>query len=170
MGSDLTATVTEIEQHAAGRGWDQPPRLYALVKTTDLLHQEPALAERLGLPAEPSPESMTPVEQEALPAEEPLDDVLARVAWPDEVDGCALVVERLMLPPSAEEEVPDEGDVSEWVAQREDREEVRIVVGVLRDGGRESAVRFRSSDSPMAVLSGPELVPGLAEALATTLT
>lgn len=170
MPSDLTAVVTEIEGHAAGRGWDQPPRLYALVRTAELLQQEPALARQLGLPAEPGPDSITPVEQEPLSASEPLDDALARVAWPEEVHGCAVVAERLMLPPAAEAEMPDEGDVGEWAAGRSDREEVRLVVGVLRDGTRGSAVRLRSHDSGPEVLTGPDLVPDLAEALATTLT
>lgn len=170
MPSDLTAVVTEVEHHAAERGWDQPPRLYALVRTVDLLHQEPGLAQQLGLPAEPSPDSITPVEQEPLPASEPLDDALARVAWPEEVHGCALVAERLMLPPTAEAEMPEDGDIGEWAAHRSDREEVRLVVGVLRDGTRGSAVRLRSHDSGPEVLTGPDLVPNLAEALAITLT
>lgn len=172
MGRDLTAAVTEIEQHAAARGWDQPPRLYALVRTAELLRQDPALGRQLGLPDDPAPESLTPVEQDPLPAEEPLDEVLSRIAWPDEVHGCALVVERLMLPPSAEDELPEpeEEDVGQWAAQRADREDVRLVVGVLRDGTRESALRMRSHDSAANVLSGADLVPGLAEALATTLT
>lgn len=170
MASDLTHVVTEIENHAAERGWDQPPRLYALVRTADLLSQEPTLAVQLGLPADPPPGSITPVEQDPLPGNEPLDDLLAHVAWPEEVHGCALVVERLMLPPSAEDEIPEDGDAAEWAAEREDREEVRLVVGVLKDGTRGSAVRLRSHDSRTEVLSGDDLVPRLAEALADTLS
>lgn len=169
MERHLAEAIGEVERHAAERGWDQPPRLYALVQTADLVRQEPALAERLGLPAEPGPGRLTPVEQDPLPAEAPLDDVLARVMWPPEVHGCALVVERLMLPPLAEAELPTEGDVRDWVARRPDREEVRLVVGVTRDGSRESAVRLRSHDSTTEVVRGPELVPSLADALAATL-
>ena len=36
---------------------------------------------------------------------------------------------------------------------------------MLRDGTRESAVRLREKDAPTEVLTGSELVPGLAEAL-----
>lgn len=173
MHGDLTTIVTEIETHAAGRGWDQPPRLYALVRTAELLSQEPALAEQLGLPADPGNGHVTPVEQEPFAAEQPLDEALAHVGWPDEVHGCALAVERLMLPPSAEAEMPEGGgddtDIGEWAAGRADREEVRLVVGVLRDGTRACALRLRSHDSPTAVLTGPDLVPGLSQALAATL-
>ena len=43
-----------------------------------------------------------------------------------------------------------------------------MTVAVLRDGARESAVRLREKDSPTEVLTGADLVPGLAEALAAT--
>ena len=40
----LRAAVVEAERHVAGFGWDQPPRLFALVRTLDLLAREPGLA------------------------------------------------------------------------------------------------------------------------------
>jgi hypothetical protein len=43
-----------------------------------------------------------------------------------------------------------------------------MTVAVLRDGARESALRLREKDSPTEVLTGADLVPGLAEALAAT--
>jgi hypothetical protein len=43
-----------------------------------------------------------------------------------------------------------------------------MTVAVLRDGTRETALRLRQKDSPREVLTGPALVPGLAEALLTT--
>ena len=43
-----------------------------------------------------------------------------------------------------------------------------MTVAVLRDGTRESALRLREKDSPNEVLTGSELVPGLAEALSAT--
>ncbi|CAN5563743.1 PPA1309 family protein [soil metagenome] len=168
MATRLTRAVTEVERHAAGRGWDQPPRLYALVPTGDLLTQQRELTLRLGL-AGADPAGLTPIEQEALPGDRPLDDVLAAVAWPAEVAGCALVVERLMLPPGADADAPTEGDLAAWVANHPGRQEVRIAVGVLRDGSRDAAVRLRTHDADADVLSGPALVPALADALAATL-
>lgn len=76
-----------------------------------------------------------------------------------------------MLPPSAESSVPDgldEAALTKWVAGHPKRQEVRMTVAVLRDGARESAVRLREKDSPTEVLTGSDLVPGLAEALAAT--
>jgi hypothetical protein len=168
--TSLTQVVIEIEQHAASAGWEQPTRLYALVDTADLLHEEPRLAGQLGIdPDAVAPGALTPVEQESLPADRPLDEVLAGIAWPPRVLGCALVVERFMLSPEAEAHLPDAGeDVVSWVAEHPERQEVRIAVGVLRDGSSQAAVRMRDHDEDTAVLSGPTLVPALADALTAT--
>jgi len=167
----LTQSVLEVERHAARRGWDQAPRLYALVGTGELLEAEPDLAATMGLDAAAvDPSSFTPVEQDDLPTDRPLDEVLAHIAWPEGVSGCALVLERLMLPPGVDEDVPDEeSEVTSWVAEHPDRQDVRLAVAVLRDGARQAAVRLRSHDEDDAVLSGPDLVPGLADALVATL-
>ena len=172
--SALTRAVLEIERHVAAGGWDQPPRLYALVETADLLRREPALAAQL---ADAVAEPLTPVEQEGLPEGRPLEEALAGIGWGPNVLGCAVVIERLLLPPTAEAELQrqldsgaaDESRVADWAAQHPDREDVRIVVGVLRTGARDIALRLRSHDRADAVLSGPGLVPALADALAATL-
>jgi len=172
--SPLTRAVLEIDAYAAGLGWDQPARLFALVDTAQLRAQEPDLAAQLGLESDdqgPAAGSLTPVEQDELPAGVTLDEFLATVAWPEAVTGCAMTVERLMLPPSAEESVPDDLDdeqLAKWVAEHPERQEVRMTVAVLRDGSRESAVRLREKDAATEVLTGSNLVPGLAEALAAT--
>ncbi len=169
--SPLTRAVLEIDEYASGLGWDQPARLFALVDTARLRVQEPALAAQLGLEDEQQTSGLTPIEQDEIPADQPLDEFLATIAWPDAVTGCALTVERLMLPPSAEAEVPQdlgEAELAKWVAGHPERQEVRMTVAVLRDGARESALRLREKDSPTEVLTGSDLVPGLAEALAAT--
>ncbi|MEU1818646.1 PPA1309 family protein [Streptomyces roseifaciens] len=169
--SPLTRAVLEIDQYASTLGWDQPARLFALVDTAKLRAQEPGLADQLGLDATAQAGSLTPIEQDEVPAGTALDKFLGTIAWPDAVTGCALTVERLMLPPSAEGTVPNgmnEKQLAKWVAAHPDRQEVRMTVAVLRDGARETAVRLREKDSPTEVLTGPDLVPGLAEALAAT--
>ncbi|MFI5675011.1 PPA1309 family protein [Streptomyces cellulosae] len=169
--SPLTRAVLEIDEYASGLGWDQPARLFALVDTARLRVQEPALAAQLGLQAEQETTGLTPIEQDEVPTGKPLDEFLGTIAWPDAVVGCALTVERLMLPPSAEATVPEglsEKKLAQWVAEHPDRQEVRMTVAVLRDGARESALRLREKDSPTEVLTGSDLVPGLTEALAAT--
>jgi hypothetical protein len=167
----LTRAVLEIDEYASGLGWDQPARLFALVDTARLRVQEPALAAQLGLSDEPKTTGLTPIEQDEIPAGKPLDEFLATIAWPDAVVGCALTVERLMLPPSAETAVPQglsDKKLAAWVAAHPDHQEVRMTVAVLRDGTRDSAVRLREKDAATEVLTGSGLVPGLAEALSAT--
>ncbi|MDT9696292.1 PPA1309 family protein [Streptomyces sp. P17] len=169
--SPLTRAVLEIDEYASGLGWDQPARLFALVDTARLRAQEPGLAAQLGLEDEQETSGLTPIEQDEVPTGKPLDEFLGTIAWPDAVTGCALTVERLMLPPSAEAQVPkdlDEAALTKWVAGHPERQEVRMTVAVLRDGTRESALRLREKDTPTDVLTGKDLVPGLAEALAAT--
>ena len=115
----LTRAVLEIDEYSAGLGWDQPARLFALVDTAKLREQEPSLAAQLGID-DSTTASLTPVEQDEIPAGVPLDEFLATIAWPDAVAGCALTVERLMLPPSAEDSEPagmDEAQLAKWVAR-----------------------------------------------------
>ncbi|MET9385716.1 PPA1309 family protein [Streptomyces sp. NPDC002928] len=169
--SPLTRAVLEIDEYASGLGWDQPARLFALVDTARLRAQEPSLAAQLGLDEEQETTGLTPIEQDEIPTDKQLDEFLATIAWPDAVVGCALTVERLMLPPSAEAQVPQglsDAKLAKWVAEHPERQEVRMTVAVLRDGARESAVRLREKDSPTEVLTGADLVPGLADALTAT--
>ena len=61
-----------------------------MVRTTDLLASEPALADSLGLRAPPAADALTAVEQDPVPDGVALDEWLAGIAWPDEVLGCAI--------------------------------------------------------------------------------
>lgn len=166
--SGLEAVVREIEGHAAAAGWDAPEQLFALVRTADLLRTEPQLAEALGLDA--SADGITPIEQEALPAGQSLEDVLAGIVWPDEVAGVAAVAERLVLPPGADVDLPeDPAAAKEFAAEHPDRQEVRMVAAVLRTGEAACAMRLRSHDADDLVLTGPDLIPGLLTLLHATL-
>ncbi|MFI0357863.1 PPA1309 family protein [Actinomadura sp. 9N407] len=163
----LEEVVQDLERHSAQEGWDAAPRLYALVQSTELRREEPELADQLNL--SPDVDTLAALEQPALPEQSAVEDALATIAWPETVTGCALVLERVVLPPGAEGEIPeDEGEAAEWAAKHPAREDVRMVVGVLRDGTRHSALRLRRHDVDDEVLVGPDLVPALADALAAT--
>lgn len=164
--SRLEELVLELERHASQVGWDAAPRLYALVGATELHANEPDLARRLGVPN--SPGRLAALEQPDLPTGKPIEDVLGGIEWPDGVTGCALVIERILLPEGVEDDMPEDDPVG-WAGRHPDREDVRLVAGVLRDGSRHSAMRLRGHDSDDQVLSGTELVPALADALAATL-
>jgi hypothetical protein len=164
----LEEVVLDLERHAVDAGWDAPPRLYALVESAELRRQEPALADQLQLAEDV--DTIAALEQGELPTADSIEETLARIAWPSSVAGCALVIERVVLPPGAEEDMPgDETAAMEWAASHPQREDVRMVVGVLRAGERHSALRLRRHDADDEVLSGPDLVPALADALAATL-
>lgn len=169
MNTRLTRLVIEVEAHVAASGWDQPPQLFALVETADLVRREPQLAEQMGLVAG-QPGDLTPVDQGELPDHSSLEELLGGLVWPTEVLGAAIAVERLMLPPAVEDQLPpNETEALQWLAEHPERQEVRLVVAVLRDGSRAAALRMRTHDHDNAVLSGPDLVPALADALADTL-
>jgi hypothetical protein len=166
----LRNAVREIEAHAATSGWDQPARLYALVPTADLLVREPALAAVMGLNASTADDSLTPVEQDEVPAETPLESVLEDIMWPDEVVGCAAVVERLVLPPTADDQLPsDPAEAERFAAEHPEREEVRIVAAATRAGSTYCALRLRAHDDALSVVESPDLVPALLQLLQTTL-
>jgi hypothetical protein len=166
----LASAVLEIEAHLAEAGWDQPARLYALVATSDLVQQEPQLASAMGLDDASAEGSLTPVEQDQLPPGELLEDALGLITWPASVVGCAAVVERLVLPPDVEDELPDDVEAAaEFAREHPDRQEVRIVAGVTRAGATYAAMRLRAHDDPTSVVGGTDLVPGLTTLLGATL-
>lgn len=141
--SPVRRVALEIEHHVGMAGWDQPPRLFALVETERLVAEHPEIAEELAGSAE-----YTPVEQDDVPRAE-FEEFLLQVAWPESVDGVAATVERLT----------------------EDGGEVRIVGAALRDGSVHSLVRGRAvvDGSDGELLEGPDLVPGLVAVLRDTL-
>jgi hypothetical protein len=170
----LEAVAAEIEAFVGEAGWDAGPTLFALVPT-GLLAADPAAAAVLGDglndAAEISPDAITPIAQGELP-EGPLDEALAQIGWPDEVIGCALSQEIVMLPPSAEPELDDLSieSAATVAADHPERREARLVVAVLRDGRTAGILRLRgTADAGDDLLTGPDLAPNLLAALVATL-
>ena len=167
--------MTETEAHVAAFGWDQPVRVFALVRTNEALAADPDIAELLDAAtveeSRTDPELLMVVEQEGLPAAADLEHLLAQLAWPESVHGAAISVEQLVLPPAAQEEAEAITDAAEHLAflqARPDREDIRMVVGVLRSGESWCALRSRTHDDDASIYQGEQLVPGLTEALAAT--
>ena len=96
----LAIAVLEAESDREREGWDNPPHLYALVPKAAVMDADPKLAAEIDAAPE---NSLIPVRQKPLPSGEPLE-VLASVSWPDDVTGCVLVTELVVLPPEAEAE------------------------------------------------------------------
>ncbi len=165
----LRGAVLELEKHAAGEGWDKPARLFALVHTEELLANEPGLAEMLEVdPTADLTGSLTPIEQDEVPPDMPLEQLLSEMMWPEAVHGTAAIVERLVLPPTVE--LPDDESAAQELAESHpERQEVRMVAGATRTGSTYCALRLRSHDEDFAVIEGPDLVPALLELLLSTL-
>lgn len=166
--------MREIEHHVAGAGWDAPVRVFALVRTQAALAAEPGLAQQLApevlAAARADDQHLTSIEQEGVPAAEDLERLLGALSWPTTVDGAAVTVERVVLPPGAEEDLPSDPDAAlAALLAHPQRQDVRLAVGVLRDGPAWCAVRTRAHDADDAVGQGPDLVPGLVEAVRATL-
>lgn len=164
----LAEVVREVEAHASRAGWDQPAQLFALVDTADLVEREPQLAQLLGVDGQDdATPGLTPVEQETV--SESLEELLPTILWPPEVAGCAVVVEAMTVPPDSGPVPQDAEAAAEYAANHPDREEARIVAGVLRTGESWCAIRQRSHDDDDMVLAGNDLVPALLELLHATL-
>jgi len=164
--ANLESLVREVEDHVASGGWDQPTRLFALVPTAALMAANPELVTELGLSSELP---LTSVEQELEDSLE-LEELLGTIAWPDDVQGAIVVLERIVLPPSAESELPAESD-SELVqaaSGHPDRRDVRIVSAVLRSGENLNALRYRTHDTAEQVAVAANLVGRLNDSLAAT--
>jgi hypothetical protein len=166
----LSIAALDTERHVGSAGWDQPPRLFALVPTADLLTREPQLAAGLTV-SDQIEGALTAIEQEDLPDTDSIESLLGQIAWPETVVGCAIVVERLVVPPEAERELPEdrEAAVAE-LAEHPDRRDVRLLAAATRDGSSICLLRQREHDSDDRVATGSDIAPGLVAALRATLT
>ncbi|KXO88416.1 hypothetical protein AXK57_03555 [Tsukamurella pulmonis] len=166
------------------QGWGQPPQLFGLVPTSLLATSQPDWADVLDDGA-----SLTVIEQEPLPGDPrggsaELDHVLATTTWPEEVVGCALVQEIIVLPPAAEADLdgalePHLADVDAAdragraaAESHPERRTARMVAAVLRDGHRITLLTLQpEDDDPFAdadLLRADQLAPGLIQGLLAT--
>lgn len=141
--------VREIETYTDRFGWDGPLRLFALVKT-----------ESIGELADDDSE-LTAVEQDSLPEVESLEELLGQIAWPEAVDGCAIAVERVIVDRDDEAVIGPEDALTD-----PNRRDVRLAVGVLRDGASWCVLRVKGISD---VIESADAVPDLIAALRLTL-
>lgn len=164
----LSLAALDTERHVASAGWDQPPRLFALVSTADLVTREPQLAAGLTV-SDQIDGALTAIEQEDLPTTDSIESLLGQIAWPETVVGCAIVVERLVVPPEAERDLPTDHDAAvAALAEHPERRDVRLLAAVTRDGRSICLLRQRDHDSDDRVATGSDIAPGLVAALSAT--
>lgn len=165
--SVLREAAVDTERHVSGAGWDQSPRMFALVSNALLAQREPSMSDQL---TTADPGGFTAVEQDGLPTTSDIESMLARIAWPEDVSGVALAVERIVVPPEAERDLPDDPDeAAQALLEHPDRQDVRILAAVVRGGESICLLRQRQHDSDAHVAIGTDIAPGLVHALAATL-
>ena len=161
----LLTVAAETERYVSAAGWDQPPRLFALDPTRELAQVVPGLSETDAV----DDAGLSAVEQENLPASDDLEGMLAQIAWPAAVVGAAISVERLVVPPEAERDLPqDPAAALAQLAAHPERKDVRLLVAIHQDGRHIALLRQRDHDADNLVGTGPDLAPGLTQALLAT--
>jgi hypothetical protein len=183
--SALYRCIRDVAEFADTEGWDQPPQLFALVPTADLVAAEPTLEDQLDDGA-----ALTPIAQEPLPDDlsgdsMALDEFLATTSWPPAVEGVVLVQQIVVLPPNAEHTL-DEA-IAPLLADRDaadragrdaaqthpERRDARLYAGVLRDGVSLCLLQLRPEEDEafpdLDLRTAPNLAPNLIEALRHTL-
>ena len=172
---DLLAAALDIERHVAADGWDQPTLLFALVPTEHIRAEQPELAAQLGV-TDGGP-ALTTFEQPAPPGRRGArrvprpHRVARRTSWapPSWSSGSC-------CPRAPRPLVADRPDAATLAREHPDAQDMRIVVAVMKDDQQVSVLRLRGApgadgspdDSEDSVLTGTDLVPGLAEALLAT--
>ncbi len=181
--SELVQALRRLEADVHSGGWDQRTRVFALAPFGDLASQQPELV--AGLRAQLAEEGVTvtddllvPIEQEWPFPDVELDDALARVEWPPKVQAAAIVVERVILPPEAEQEVAElsdpVADPVQAVHEHPSAQDVRMAVIAARSGEHWCLIRARSPQTdgdvpvPDQMYEAADLVPGLIDALEQT--
>ncbi|WP_439956303.1 PPA1309 family protein [Nocardia mikamii] len=183
--SALYRCIRDVAEFADTEGWDQPPQLFALVPTADLVAAEPTLEDQLDDGA-----ALTPIAQEPLPDDltgdsMALDEFLATTSWPPAVEGVVLVQQIVVLPPTAERTL-DEA-IAPLLADRDaadragrdaaqthpERRDARLYAGVLRDGVSLCLLQLRPEEDEafpeLDLRTAPNLAPNLVDALRHTL-
>ncbi|MDO5671674.1 MAG: PPA1309 family protein [Actinomycetaceae bacterium] len=171
---DLASVVLEIEAYQSSRGWDMPLAVFALVPTARLLEESPETSDedraKIEATLAASPGHLSAVEQTAIPASMSLEDILGHMAWPQDVQGAAIAAERTTLPSSVMDGAPeDPQELLSYLQNHPEAQQVRMVVGAVREGATWCAMRLRSKDSEENVIQGAELIPTLAEHVKATL-
>jgi hypothetical protein len=172
LAAALPDATRDVEEFVSSAGWDQPPQLFALVRTSELLAAEPGMTERLDVSA-----PLTPIAQEPLPQGD-LDAALATIMWPSTVTGCAAALQIVVLPPDAEAELAAESEravnppsemIKRLAAEHPLRREAWLVAAVLRDGPGACVLRLRGeAGAADELIEHPDLAPNLLDALRAT--
>ena len=170
VADPLSIAALDTERHVAAAGWDQNPRLFALVPTADLVEREPQLRGRAGPRRPRRRRAARRSSRRTCRATSSSSPCSAGIAWPETVAGAALAVERIVVPPEAERDLPENPSRRSTPSPPTPTgSDVRLLVAVTRDGQSRCLLRQRAHDSDDQVALGDDIAPGLVHALRATL-
>ena len=169
VADPLSIAALDTERHVAASGWDQNPRLFALVPTAELLEREPHLrAQMRG--SDLAEGALSAIEQEDLPPTSNLESLLGGIAWPDTRRRGSPRGRAHRRAAGGRARPPRPHRVGRGrLAAHPARQDVRLLVAVTRDGQSRCLLRQRANDSDDKVALGDEIAPGLVHALKATL-
>ncbi|MDO5746102.1 MAG: PPA1309 family protein [Actinomycetaceae bacterium] len=168
--------LENIERELAQLGWDQAPALFALVNNQWLLESipdsddTPSEDRQLRESLLDNPGAMTAVLQDSHEDME-IEELINLIVFPEHVVGAALSIERIVVPPSVSDQAPDDPEKrDDFLMNHPQRDDIRVVAGVLRSGEKWCVIRSRSYDKDAAIITGDDLIDDLPELLMRTLT
>ena len=154
----LNKAMMEAVEFVHAEGWDAPPTLFALVPTELVVDQLAALDEEADSP-------LTLVVQELpehiLPGSDELGDYIARLAWPEEVEGVILAQEIVFMDTSGTAEASP-ARLFSGVLRDEDIEQTLLQIRPTEEE-LEAAGPFAEDD--IQLRGGPNVAPAVIGAL-----
>ena len=167
----LSIAALDTERHVGSAGWDQPPRLFALVPTAELLTREPQLAAGLTV-SDQIEGALTAIEQEDLPETDSIESLLGQIAWPDTVARLRHRRRAPRRPTGGRARPPLATTTRRWPSSPGTPTVATSGCSrpSTRDGSSICLLRQREHDSDDRVATGSDIAPGLVAALRATFT
>lgn len=158
----LASAALEAERYADRQGWGKRPVLFALARKGQI---QPANPKAEAILRGRRDDELIPIEQDPLPSGEP-EEVLAGIRWGEDVEGCVLTTEILVLPPETKAKSPsDPAELERWADSQPGREQARLAVGVLRSGDYTCCLRLKGQEELIVI---PDMADDIVTALLGT--
>ncbi|TVX77063.1 PPA1309 family protein [Corynebacterium sp. NML180780] len=153
--------MTEAVEFVHAEGWDAPPSLFALVPSQLLIDELSQLTDD----ADPSPLTLVVQElpEHIRPGSDELADYVARVAWPEQVEGVVLAQEIIFRDTSAgPDSQPRPARLFSGVLRDDDIEQTLLQMRLTEE---ELEERGMFAQDEIELRGGPNVAPNVIAAL-----
>lgn len=157
----LNKAMTEAVEFVHAEGWDAPPSLFALVPSQLLIDELSQLTDD----ADPSPLTLVVQElpEHIRPGSDELADYVARVAWPEQVEGVVLAQEIIFRDTSAgPDSQPRPARLFSGVLRDDDIEQTLLQMRLTEE---ELEERGMFAQDEIELRGGPNVAPNVIAAL-----